>query len=190
MRLSAVLYCSAGLVFLATASVAQTAPQTAPQASATKPAVYTGQIKSPTGQDLGTVTLTPGPDGVVLRVTAHGLTPGWHGMHFHEKGSCSDDKFASAGGHVHNMTPVVHGFLTSNHNDAGDLPNLYVAADGTANTEVFSNLVTATKSGDKPYLMDDDGSALVIHAMPDDYSTQPIGGAGVRVGCAVLAAAP
>ena len=169
------------------AAVCVSMPAAAAQAQ--NPATYTGQIKSPDGQDLGTVTVTAGPDGVVTRVEAHGLTPGWHGMHFHEKGSCADDKFASAGGHVHAVTPVVHGFLTDGHNDAGDLPNLYVAADGTAHAEVFSNLVTATRSGAKPYLMDDDGSALVIHAMPDDYASQPIGDAGVRVGCAVLAPA-
>jgi len=31
--------------------------------------------------------------------------------------------------------------------------------------------------------MDKDGSALVIHANPDDYKTQPIGGAGARIVC-------
>ncbi|MGN6424570.1 MAG: superoxide dismutase family protein [Asticcacaulis sp.] len=170
------------------AGIALNAMQAIAQEAEPTPTVYSGQIKAPDGQDLGTVTVTPGPDGVILRVKAHGLAPGWHGMHFHEKGACTDDKFASAGGHVHAMTPVTHGFLDPGHNDAGDLPNLYVAADGTANVELFSNLVTATKTGDKPYLMDDDGSAVVIHAMPDDYKTQPIGGAGVRVGCAALAA--
>jgi Cu-Zn family superoxide dismutase len=164
------------------------APHALAQDKARTPTTYSGQIKAPDGRNLGTVTVTPGPDGVILRVEAHGLTPGWHGMHFHEKGACTDDKFASAGGHVHDVTPVVHGFLNTGHNDAGDLPNLYVAPDGTANADLFSNLVTATKTGDKPYLMDDDGSALVIHAMPDDYATQPIGGAGVRVGCAALTA--
>ena len=178
MRPVVVLSLFAGLALCASQAVAQDV--------AAPPTRYSGQITSPDGQDLGTVTVTPGPDGVILRVEAHGLTPGWHGMHFHEKGACTDDKFASAGGHVHAVTPVTHGFLNPGHNDAGDLPNLYVSADGTANVEFFSNLVTATKTGDKPYLMDDDGSAVVIHAMPDDYKTQPIGGAGVRVGCAAL----
>jgi Cu-Zn family superoxide dismutase len=34
--------------------------------------------------------------------------------------------------------------------------------------------------------MDADGSAVVIHASPDDYKSQPSGGAGDRVACAVI----
>jgi Cu-Zn family superoxide dismutase len=126
------------------------------------------------------------PKGVILRIEAKGLTPGWHGMHFHEKGSCTDDKFASAGGHVHSMTPVVHGLLNADANDAGDLPNLYVAADGTATTEVYSTLVTVKGDASHAALLDADGAAVVIHGNPDDYATQPIGGAGVRIACAVI----
>jgi len=37
-----------------------------------------------------------------------------------------------------------------------------------------------------PALMDADGSSVVIHAAADDYNTQPIGGAGARVACAVI----
>ncbi|MGA9658082.1 MAG: superoxide dismutase family protein [Asticcacaulis sp.] len=149
-------------------------------------AALTGKLASPDGADMGTITIKPAPDGVFLRVEAHGLTPGWHGMHFHEKGACTDDKFASAGGHVHNMTPVKHGLLNKDANDAGDLPNLFANADGTAVTEVYSSLVTAKGTNDRPALMDEDGSAVVIHALPDDYTTQPIGGAGVRVACAAI----
>ena len=42
--------------------------------------------------------------------------------------------------------------------------------------------------GDPPGLLDEDGSAVVIHANPDDHLTQPIGGAGGRVGCGVISA--
>jgi Cu-Zn family superoxide dismutase len=155
-------------------------------ALAQAPAVYHGALKGPTGADLGSITVTAAPKGVILRIEAKGLTPGWHGMHFHEKGSCTDDKFASAGGHVHSMTPVVHGLLNADANDAGDLPNLYVAADGTATTEVYSTLVTVKGDASHAALLDADGAAVVIHGNPDDYATQPIGGAGVRIACAVI----
>lgn len=134
----------------------------------------------------GTITLTQAPKGVVLRVEAKGLTPGWHGMHFHEKAVCEGPKFTSAGPHVHAATPVVHGLLNPNANDAGDLTNVFVAADGTATVELFSPLVSLRAGQDKPALLDADGSALVIHAHPDDYQSQPIGGAGDRVACAVI----
>lgn len=134
----------------------------------------------------GTVTVTPVPKGVLLRVEAKGLPPGWHGMHFHEKGDCSDPKFTAAGSHVHAMTPVVHGVMNPDANDNGDLPNLFVAADGSATVEMYSTLSTAQGDASHGALMDADGSALVIHANPDDYKTQPIGGAGDRIACAVL----
>ena len=35
-------------------------------------------------------------------------------------------------------------------------------------------------------LLDEDASALVIHANPDDHMSQPVGGAGGRVACGVI----
>lgn len=150
------------------------------------PASVTVNLKGPAGEDIGRATITEGARGVVLRVEAKGLTPGWHGLHFHEKGDCSTADFKSAGGHVHNAKDMVHGFLAAGHNDAGDLPNLHAGADGMAMVDVFTPFVSLATGGDKPALLDADGSALVIHAMADDYTSQPIGGAGDRVACAVI----
>jgi Cu-Zn family superoxide dismutase len=83
-------------------------------------------------QDPGDATLTEAPHGVLLRIEAKGLTPGWHGLHFHEKGDCGAPDFKSAGAHVHTTTAVVHGLLNPDGNDNGDLPNLFAAADGSA----------------------------------------------------------
>lgn len=146
----------------------------------------TGELKGTDGVSHGIVDVTGAPKGVLLRLQVQGLTPGWHGIHFHEKGSCAAPKFTSAGAHVHAATPVVHGLLNADANDAGDLPNLYVGADGTATVELYSTLVSLKGSGGLPALMDGDGASVVIHAKPDDYQTQPIGGSGDRVACAVL----
>lgn len=145
-----------------------------------------GQLIGSDGGARGTVQITAAPAGVILRVEAKGLTPGWHGMHFHEKGDCGAPKFTSAGAHVHSVTPVVHGLLNAKANDAGDLPNLFVNADGSATVELYSTLVSLKPGGKHPPLLDADGAALVIHAQPDDYQSQPIGGSGDRVACAVL----
>jgi Cu-Zn family superoxide dismutase len=145
-----------------------------------------GELMGSDGAARGTVRVTAAPAGVVLRIEAKGMTPGWHGVHFHEKGDCSAPKFTSAGGHVHAATPVVHGLLNTEANDSGDLPNIYVGADGSTAVELYSTLVSLKPGGKLPALLDADGSALVIHANPDDYQTQPIGGAGDRVACAVL----
>jgi Cu-Zn family superoxide dismutase len=128
----------------------------------------------------GTATLTPAPKGVLVHIEASGLTPGWHAVHFHEKGDCSDAAFKLAGAHVHGAAPLVHGLLNPNATDSGDLPNLHAGADGQAKADFFTTAVTMAT------LQDADGSAIVIHAKPDDYVSQPIGGAGDRVACAVI----
>ncbi|HWW26942.1 MAG TPA: superoxide dismutase family protein [Caulobacter sp.] len=146
----------------------------------------TAELTGADGKAIGTATLTEAPHGVLLRIEAKGLTPGWHGLHFHEKGDCGAPDFKSAGAHVHTTSTVVHGLLNPAGNDNGDLPNLFVAADGSATTELFSPLVSLNGAGGRPALLDADGSSIVIHASPDDYKTQPIGGAGARVACGVV----
>ena len=143
-------------------------------------------LKNAAGATIGQVTLTDAPRGVVLRVEASGLAPGWHGIHFHEKGDCSDPAFKMAGGHVHQMSPTVHGLLNPQANDLGDLPNLYAGPDGKANAEFYSSYVAMHDGTTRANLLDADGSAVVIHAHTDDLSTQPIGGAGDRVACGVV----
>lgn len=143
-------------------------------------------IKATDGTKLGQAQLTGAPGGVLLRVSVEGVKPGWHALHFHAKGDCSDPKFEKAGGHINHQPKKAHGLLNPQGPDFGDLPNLYVAADGTGQAEFFSTFVSLKPGGDRLALLDEDGSALVMHANPDDFTTQPIGGAGGRIGCAVL----
>jgi len=164
---------------LAAAAAAALLLGTAVQAQ-DKPQPTTAELKNAAGQAIGKVTLTAAPKGVLMRVEAKGLTPGWHGLHFHEKADCSKSDFTSAGGHTHGGGERVHGLLNPNANETGDLPNLYADAHGVAVTEVFSSLTTLDK------LKDADGSAVLIHAGADDHATQPIGGAGARVACAAV----
>jgi len=144
------------------------------------PATATAELKNSTGQTVGAVTLTEAPKGVLMRVEVKGLSPGWHGMHFHDKGDCSKSDFTSAGPHVHGSAAAVHGLLNPAATETGDLPNIHVDADGSGSTEVFSPLLKLSD------LRDADGSAVVIHANPDDHTSQPIGGSGARVACAVV----
>ena len=143
-------------------------------------------FKAGDGASRGSATLTAGPNGVMVRLALTGLTPGWHAIHFHAKGDCSDAAFQSAGGHVNHSTPRQHGLLNPMGPDFGDLPNVFAGPDGTATAEVFSTLVSLRGEGGRPSLVDADGSAIVVHANADDGRTQPIGGAGDRVACAVV----
>ncbi|HYE44527.1 MAG TPA: superoxide dismutase family protein [Caulobacter sp.] len=144
------------------------------------------KLKGPKGEDIGTATLAEAPKGVLININARGLAPGWHGLHFHEKGDCSAPDFKSAGGHVHGEATMVHGLLNPDANEAGDLPNLWVGADGVGMTQVFSPWTSLKGANGRLALQDKDGSAVVIHAKPDDHRTQPIGGAGDRVACGVI----
>ena len=145
------------------------------------------ELKNSTGAVIGAATLVNAPKGVLMRVELKGVPAGWHGMHFHDKGDCSKSDFTSAGPHVHGGATAVHGLLNAAANEAGDLPNIFVAADGTANAEFFSTFVALGGVDGRQDLADKDGSALVIHANQDDHATQPIGGAGARIACGVIA---
>lgn len=173
--------------WIAMAMLACSAPGWAQEASGPTP--VHGDIVSASGTRLGDVVLTDGPSGVLVRLSATGLTPGWHAMHFHAVGDCSDAGFQKSGGHInHAGEKKPHGLLNPQGPDFGDLPNIFVAKDGSANAEVFSALVKLGPGSRRANLLDADGSALVIHVNGDDHATQPIGGAGARVGCAVIAA--
>ena len=97
--------------------------------------------------------------------------------------SCTPD-FKQATGHI-NPGGVPHGLRHPDGPDSGDLPNLYVGADGSAMAEFFATRVSVA-GGDMPALLDEDGSAVIIHEQPDDHLTQPIGGAGGRIACGVI----
>ena len=146
--------------------------------SSTGAEVARGQLMGTDGANIGNFTFRQGNSGLLLYVEAEGLSPGGHGIHLHSIGSCSPDFKASAG-HI-NTVDKPHGLLNPDGVHDGDLPNIYAAADGTAKAEIFTALVKLET------LLDDDGSAVVIHAQPDDHLTQPIGGAGDRVGCGVI----
>jgi Cu-Zn family superoxide dismutase len=155
--------------------------------AAASPAESAGAaISGPAGVS-GTASLKEGPGGVLVDLTITGASPGWHGVHFHEKGACSDPKFQSAGGHInHAGAKRPHGLLNPQGPDFGDLPNLYVGADGTAHAQLYSPLVSLKGAGGRPALLDADGSAIVVHANADDQASQPIGGAGDRIACGAV----
>jgi superoxide dismutase, Cu-Zn family len=174
-----------------TAAPGESAASAAPAATVRAPvgASARASLANGEGAAAGTATFRQGPMGVVIRIEATGLTPGWHGLHLHGVGQCEGPGFTSAGGHVqHGGGTVPHGLLNADGNDAGDLPNLYVGADGRGFAEVFTPNARLTETGPGESLLDADGSAILIHAAADDYVSQPIGGSGDRVACGVIAA--
>jgi Cu-Zn family superoxide dismutase len=143
---------------------------------------------SGTGARVGRAVFRQGATGLLIRIEATGLTPGWHGVHIHAVGECAAP-FTSAGAHVNHGEPAApHGLLNAMGPDDGDLPNIHAAPDGSVNAEVFTTRARIADAGPGQWLWDADGSAIVIHANADDHGSQPIGGAGDRVACGVMAA--
>ena len=141
------------------------------------------ELKDPSGAAVGTATMTES-GGVRLDVRVQNVPAGVHGIHIHAVGQCAGPDFMSAGGHF-NPANKQHGLRNPQGAHAGDLPNLTVAADGTGSLQATNAMVTLG-SGDTS-LFDADGSALVIHANPDDDVTDPTGNSGGRIACGVIA---
>ncbi|MFE6920172.1 superoxide dismutase family protein [Nocardia sp. NPDC057663] len=143
-------------------------------------------LKNSSGANVGTATIVAEGNHLVVTVEAQGLTPGFHGLHFHQNGTCEGD-FASAGGHLQVGA-------ANAHPASGDLTSLQVNADGTA------KLVTRT---DTVTLDNVKGKALIVHAGADNFGNIPTrysreggtgpdettlstGDAGTRVACGVV----
>lgn len=133
--------------------------------------------------EIGTAVLTETPHGVLIEFIVKDLPRGEHGFHIHETGSCETPDFKSAGGH-YMPRGNAHGYEVAEGYHAGDMPNQFVEADGLMRGQVFNSQVTLQDG--EATLFDEDGSALIIHADADDYSSQPSGAAGARLACAVI----
>jgi Cu-Zn family superoxide dismutase len=141
------------------------------------------ELKDPKGNVVGTAEMSDTERGLLLRIAVKGLSPGPHAFHVHQTGKCAPPDFMSAGGHF-NPEGKSHGYLNAHGEHAGDLPNLQVDKSGNGNAEFhFPGLMVSTG---KAALLDQDGSALVIHAKPDDYRSDPAGLAGDRIACGVV----
>ncbi|SFP43627.1 superoxide dismutase family protein [Tranquillimonas alkanivorans] len=150
----------------------------------------TAEVMTADGTAAGTVTFEQVEHGVVIIAELENLPEGPHGFHIHETGACEPD-FQAAGGH-YSPTDNVHGFNSPDGYHAGDLPNIHVAADGTAQAEFFApHLMLGEPEGDgAPFtLADEDGSAIMVHENGDDYQADPSGSTGSRIACGVIAPA-
>jgi superoxide dismutase, Cu-Zn family len=157
-------------------------------------AVAGATLADSSGRNIGTASLWQEASGLVhvdVDITCAGvsctpLTPGDHGIHFHSVGSCvsaSSPAFSSAGGHF-NPLGKQHGLSNAAGPHAGDAPNLVIGADGRGTARFTTDRITLTAGPTSVF--DADGTSIVIHAGPDDQTSQPAGNSGARVACGVL----
>jgi len=125
--------------------------------------------------------LTEESSGVKIALTLEGATPGEHGAHVHETPDCSAPDAKSAGSH-YNPDKHAHGLPDAKERHIGDLGNIVVGKDGKGALELMipdANL----KAGDPHSYI---GRSIIVHEKKDDGG-QPVGNAGGRIGCAVIA---
>lgn len=144
----------------------------------------TAALQDAAGNQLGTITITAsGDSGVSVTGRLRGIAPGEHGIHIHMVGQCDPATgFESAGEHL-NPTNRQHGLENANGPHLGDLPNLTVANDSTGRVDATNAGIRLGQGGN---LLDADGAAIVVHANPDDQTTDPSGNSGARVACGVV----
>lgn len=140
-------------------------------------------VRDTYGQLVTTLTLSDAGHGIVITGTLDGVDPGLHGFHLHEVGVC-DPPFETAGGHF-NSTGKEHGILNPDGHHLGDLPSIFMPEEGEGAIQIFAAGVTLAPDA-AGSLRDEDGTAIVIHAGPDDYKTDPSGESGGRIACGVL----
>ncbi len=157
-----------------------------PASTAFSAVLIQGNAKVFTAEEakVGTVTLTQSGTGAVLTLKVAGLPAGTYGMHIHETGKCEGPAYKSAGAHW-NPGAKQHGLQNPAGTHNGDLANL-VVTNGKV-TRLRRQLAGLKLTGDGG-LMDADGAAFIIHALPDDNKTDPSGNSGDRIICGVLRA--
>lgn len=138
------------------------------------------KLKNPKGESVGEVKLMQIPHGTLLHAKFSNLPAGAHAFHVHAIGKC-EPPFKSAGGHF-NPGGKKHGIHAAEGRHVGDMPNIHVPASGSLEIEVLNTLLKLDSS-----LFDADGAAIVLHAGPDDYKSDPAGAAGGRIACGVIA---
>lgn len=137
------------------------------------------------GAAIGSITAQDTRHGVVFTPDLSGLEPGIHGFHVHVNPDCGPAEqngkpvpALAAGGHYdpdgsgRHEGPWGEGHL-------GDLPALFVTADGRATHPVLAPRLR---------LSDLEGRSLMVHAGGDNHADHPakLGGGGARVACGVV----
>ena len=143
------------------------------------------QLQSTSGSSLSGKVIFTENDGIVtLQADFHNASAGLHAIHIHETGDCSTKDGSSAGGHW-NPTNSEHGKWGESPSHRGDIGNIEVTENGSGTIRLQTDLWCVGCGDPEKDIL---GKAVIIHAGPDDFSSQPSGAAGARIGCGEIIA--
>jgi Cu-Zn family superoxide dismutase len=175
------IFCSDGIPFLRRAgSMDARASQRTHQHGNNKAVVVLHPTQGNKAQGIVTFTQEEGGVRVVAKLTD--VPKGVHGFHIHEFGDCSSTDGTSAGGHF-NPTGMAHAGPSAEKRHVGDLGNITADDQGNAQLDYLDKQLAF--SGANSII----GHAVILHANPDDFTTQPTGNAGGRIACGVIGVA-
>ena len=139
-------------------------------------------LEGRSGSEMTGMAIFTETDGsVTVTVDIEKAPPGIHAAHLHEFGDCSSPDGKSAGGHW-NPTTKDHGKWGEDHFHLGDLGNIEVNEDGFGSLILTTDLWSLGNGDDNDIV----GLGIIVHASEDDFTTQPTGAAGGRIGCGVV----
>lgn len=183
MKTSALLSVLAAATISLSAGAADQTQLYDPLAESQKIVVPVELLAKDGAKPVGQVVIVQSPYGLVFYPQLAGLTPGLHGFHVHQNPDCGlTDKGLGmkAGGHWNPAGAKNHSFPWDDAGHKGDLPSLYVDAQGAAAVPV---LAPKLKTLDEVR-----GHALMVHVGGDNYHDHPaaLGGGGARMACGVI----
>jgi Cu-Zn family superoxide dismutase len=151
-----------------------------------KPNDLVVHLKTSTGTDAGTATFREAKDGKLkIKLQLKNLPEGDHAVHIHQNPVCDAPDFKTAGGHF-NPDKKQHGLKNPMGHHNGDLPeNLTVGLDGTVEKTFTIDYLSLAPDAPNSILANG-GTSIMIHAKPDDMTTDPTGNAGNRIACGVI----